>query len=420
LGAICIRHFKKEKELFESLKGVVVFITFGVFLPPVVKAVLNGLISLETGRGSDYWTFWTVFSTNVVSNLILVPAIVICWRNGMSWFQHARFAQYIELGALAVATVSISVLVFSGGKVTDNTPVVICALLPLSFWAAMRFGAGGLSASLLGIALIAIWNTIDAQVPLGTLATVQDILAHRVLSLHGLLMAFGFPFIVMAGLIAELHHNKESIQNTRRNLIRMQEQERHRIAQELHTDIAGRLTLLGLNVDKLRIESSASARPALDQLYVEISDAFQETLDLSHEVHSFMVEYLGLATALKKLCRDAGKQSDVTFDFSVESVPLPLSSVVSHRLFRVAKEALRNVAQHSCAKTATVKLTLRGERIVLWIADDGIGMGPQCNEALGITYMREQVLSLGGTFKLLSAPSKGTVIEATVPIDVSP
>jgi signal transduction histidine kinase len=244
----------------------------------------------------------------------------------------------------------------------------------------------------------------------------HDMLIYRTLFLHGLLMVCGFPFIVTAALITERRRHAETLQATRRNLLNIQEQASHRIARKLHADIVGRLTLLGLNVDKLRTESNASAGPTLDQLYVEISDAFQETLDLSHEVHSFMVEYLGLATALKKLCRDAGKQSDVNFDFSVESVPLPLSSVVSHRLFRVAKEALRNVAQHSCAKTAAVKLTLRGERVVLRIADDGIGMGPQCDEGSGITYMREQVLSLGGTFKLLSAPSKGTVVEASVPI----
>jgi signal transduction histidine kinase len=106
----------------------------------------------------------------------------------------------------------------------------------------------------------------------------------------------------------------------------------------------------------------------------------------------------------------------MTISFSAENVPHSLPSDVSHRLFRVAKEALHNIAQHSEAKTTSVELKATEGRLLLRISDDGIGMGPQCEEGVGLTYIREQALSLGGTVKLLSAPSKGTVIEASVPI----
>jgi len=416
LGAAFIRHFKKDKMLFDSLQGISVFLTFGVFLPAVVKSLLNAFAAVETGRESDYWMLWTTrFFSNIVSNLILVPIIVIFWRNGISWFRRKESARYIEAGALAAATVGLSFLIFNGGNATGSIPLVICAPLPLLFWAAMRFGVGGLSASLLGVALISIWNTIHGQWPIGTSLMTHDMLIYRTLFLHGLLMVFGFPLIVTAALIAERRSDAGTLQATRRNLLSIQEQASHRIARKLHTDIVGQLTLIGIGVDQFRTESNATVRPTLDQLYGEISRVYKDTIDLSSEMHPFVVEYLGLAAALKKLCHNIGAQSGMTISFSAENVPHSLQSDVSHRLFRVAKEALHNIAQHSQAKTTSVELKATEGRILLKIIDDGIGIGLQCGESLGLTYIRELTLSLGGTFKLWSAPSKGTVIEASVP-----
>jgi len=416
LGAACIRHFKKDKKLFDSLQGISVFLTFGVFLPAVVKSLLNAFAAVETGRESDYWMLWTTrFFSNIVSNLILVPIIVIFWRNGVSWFRSAEPARYIEAGALAAATVGLSFLIFSGGNATGSISLVICAPLPLLFWAAMRFGVGGLSASLLGVALVSIWNTIHGQWPIGTSLMPHDMLIYRTLFLHGLLMVFGFPLIVTAALIVERRSDAETLQATRRNLLSIQEQASHRFSRKLHTDIVGQLTLISIGVDQFGTESNATVRPTLDQLYGEISRVCKDTIDLSSEMHPFVVDYLGLAGALKKLCHDTGTQSGMTISFSAENVPHSFPSGISHRLFRIAKEAMHNIAQHSHAKTANVELKAIEGRILLKIIDDGIGMGPQCGESLGLTYIRELALSLGGTFKLSSAPSKGTVIEASVP-----
>jgi signal transduction histidine kinase len=204
-------------------------------------------------------------------------------------------------------------------------------------------------------------------------------------------------------------------QSTRGELISAHEQECHRIARELHTDIAGQLTLAALNVDELRADPSISAKPLLSSLYDRISDVLRAVLDLSRKIHPFNVEYLGLARALTKLCRDAGAKGDMTIKSSVEDVPLNLPLAASLRIFRFAQLALQNM-QDRQAKTANVELKVGGGRILLRITDDGIGAA----EGLGHAYMREQMLSLGGTFKLMSAPSRGMAIEASVPIDVSP
>ena len=203
-------------------------------------------------------------------------------------------------------------------------------------------------------------------------------------------------------------------QSTRGQLISAEEQECHRIARELHTDIAGQLTLAVLSVDELRADPSISAKPLLSSLYDRISGVLRAVLDLSHKIHPFDAEYLGLARALTKLCRDTGAKSDMTIKSSVEDVPPNLPLAVSLRIFRFAQLALQNM-QDRQARTATVELKVGGGRILLRITDDGTGGA----EGLGHAYMREQMLSLAGTFKLMSAPSRGMVIEASVPIDVA-
>jgi len=153
----------------------------------------------------------------------------------------------------------------------------------------------------------------------------------------------------------------------------MEEQERHRIARELHGDIAGRLTLAGFSLDELRADSNASAR-LLNRLYGQISGAFKAVLHLSHKIYPFGVEYLGLAPALIKLCRDTGAESGMTIKSSVEDVPLHLPLDVSLRVFRVAQLALENIQERQ-AKSAALDLRMSGGRVFLRIADDGIGIG---------------------------------------------
>jgi signal transduction histidine kinase len=417
LGAACIRRFKKEETLFDSLEGIIIFLTFGVLLPDLVKSFLSALATLQTGRESNYWMLWTTrLSSNFISNLILVPTIVIFWRNAISWLRSAKLARHFEAGALAVAIVGVSFLIFSGENQAGSIPTALYALLPLLFWAAVRFGLGGLSASLLGVAAVSIWFAIHGRGPVGPSATLHDVLVQRIVSIHSLLIVSGLPLMLVAALIAERRCSGETLRKTRGKLIYAQEQECHRIARELQEDITQRLTLVCASVDELRAASNAAATQPLNRLHNRISDAFNATLHLSNAIHPFMVEYLGLARALIKLCRDTGTKSGLTINCSVEELLPDLPADVSHRLFRVAQEALQNIIQSSDAKTVAVELKVGGGRMLLRIADDGIGVSSQRGQSTGLAYMREQTLSLGGAFNLMSTPGRGMVIEVSVPI----
>lgn len=418
LGAACIRYFKKERPLFESVQGIVVFLAFGVLLATLVTSFVDAASTVLTGLGSNYWTLWTVrLTSNIVANLVIVPVIVIFGVKGISLFCSVSRARYFEAGALAFGTLVVSLLVFSRENGTGSIPVFIYAPLPLLLWAALRFGAGGLSASMLVVALISAWNAMHGRGMFGNFPV-----ADHVLSLHILLTAFALPLMLTAALIAERRRSDETLRDTRSKLVDAQERERHRIARELHDDIVQQLTLAGLGVDELRSGSNASAKTALDKLYDQISVVSKSTRDLSHNLYPFTVEYLGLAPALKKLCRETGAKSGLNISFSEDEAPSRLSSDISHCLFRIAQEALQNIVKHSHAGAASVALKVCGGYVLLRIADDGIGITPEQLRigGMGLASMRERAWALDGTCKVMSGPQKGTTVETSLPLQQKP
>ena len=418
LGVACIRYFKKEKPLFESVRGIVVFMAFGVLLATLVTSFLDAASTVLTGLGPDYWTLWTGrLTSNMTANLIIVPTIVTFGVKGISLFRRVSPSRYIEAGTLALAIAAVSLLVFSRESATGNIPAFIYAPLPLLLWAAVRFGPGGLSASMLAVALISICSGMPGRGPFGSLSV-----ADHALSLRILLMVFAFPLLLMSALLAERSTKEQALRETQIKLVDAQELERHRIARELHDGIVQQLTLVGLSVDQLRPGFTASDRLSLDKLYDQISDVSNATRDLSHELHPFTLEYLGLVGALKKLCRDIGSKSTLTISFSEKDVPSHLPSDVSHCLFRVAQEALQNIVKHGRARAASMELAVRGGHVLLRIVDDGVGITPEQHHSggMGLVSMRERVCVVGGTCKVMPGPLKGTIVEVSVPLNEEP
>ena len=418
LGVACIRYFKKGKPLFESVRGIFVFMAFGVLLATLVTSFLDAASTVLTGLGPDYWTLWTArLTSNMTANLIIVPTIVTFGVKGISSFRRVSPTRYIEAGTLALAIAAVSLLVFTRGSATGNIPAFVYAPLPLLLWAAVRFGPGGLSASMLAVALISICSGMPGRGPFGSLSV-----ADHALSLRILLMVFAFPLLLMSALLAERSTSEQTLRETQIKLVDAQELERHRIARELHDGIVQQLTLVGLSVDQLRPGFTASDRLSLDKLYDQISDVSNATRDLSHELHPFTLEYLGLVGALKKLCRDIGSKSTLAISFSEKDVPSHLPPDVSHCLFRVAQEALQNIVKHGRARAASMELAVRGGHVLLRIVDDGVGITPEQHHSggMGLVSMRERVCVVGGTCKVMPGPLKGTIVEVSVPLNEEP
>jgi PAS domain S-box-containing protein len=208
-----------------------------------------------------------------------------------------------------------------------------------------------------------------------------------------------------------------------RRLIESQEQERARIARELHDDINQRLALLAVELDRLdQIASTNSVRDIVQEVKRRVMEIGRDVQAISHQLHPSKLEYLGLATASKSLCREISEMHHVRIDFRQNAVPRNLSKEVGLCLFRVLQEALQNAVKYSGTDYFEVDLCGTSVDIKLRIHDSGRGFDLEDTvetTGLGLVSMRERVKLVNGEIVIESKPMEGTDITVRVPIPVA-
>lgn len=200
-------------------------------------------------------------------------------------------------------------------------------------------------------------------------------------------------------------------------LIEAQEDERRRIARELHDDIGQRLASLMLDLHQIRNEGDLDFKMRSRPILEEVAHIANSVRQLAHGLHSASLECSGLIPALRNLCQEIPSRVSIRANLPEGELPAVLSPQVSLCLYRVAQEALQNIARHSHAANATLELQRLDELLTLTIQDDGVGFGAEMSRAggIGLASMRERVRSVGGEIKIDST-STGTNIRITVPL----
>jgi signal transduction histidine kinase len=230
----------------------------------------------------------------------------------------------------------------------------------------------------------------------------------------------------IVGLVADVTGRKlaeEALSSVRRRMIEAQEQERVRIARELHDDIGQRLALLTIELEQLQKSPpnlSAEVRSRMAKLRKQTSEIATDIQALSHELHSSKLDYLGIALAMKGFCREFGEQQKMEIDFKTHDLPRPLPPDISLCLFRVLQEALHNSAKHSGAQQCEVQLWGTSEEIHLTVSDSGAGFNSEAakeTRGLGLISMEERLKLLNGTLSIDSQLQRGTTIHARVPLN---
>ena len=198
-----------------------------------------------------------------------------------------------------------------------------------------------------------------------------------------------------------------------------QEAERQRIARELHDHLSQKIALLNVDVVQLSRDAPLQEhRRRLEMLSSQVAEIAGDLYDLSHKLHPSRLHMLGLVESVRVLCHDASQQRDLAITFSEDHIPDVIDPGVSLCLYRIAQEALHNVAKHSRSSDASVRLERHGDEILLVIADSGIGFDPlvASHDGLGLASMRERVGILKGQLVIRAAPGGGTRIYARVPL----
>jgi signal transduction histidine kinase len=227
---------------------------------------------------------------------------------------------------------------------------------------------------------------------------------------------------LMVGIsVGPARNNDDWIRSLRGLVIKAQEDERKRLARELHDGLKQQLAMLTIEPGILVQQPPASTLATIEQLH-KLQDRVTGLCDDLHrmtlQLHPASLEQLGLIPALRSHCAEFSRNEGIRVWFQDSASLASISPEVVLCLFRIAQEALRNVARHSHAHSVWVELDQLRTEIRLRIVDDGIGFDCKTvasGKCLGIISMRERVQLLAGTLNIQSGPGKGTCVEVRVP-----
>jgi PAS domain S-box-containing protein len=201
-------------------------------------------------------------------------------------------------------------------------------------------------------------------------------------------------------------------------LIQSQEDERKRLSRELHDDIGQRLSLAASEAAMLASQPSFAhsvSADRLENLRDELDCLCTDVHEMSHDLHSYKLQHLGLKSALKDLCRRFSN-SDFRVELYAEDVEEPVSKNVALCLYRVAQESLNNAIKHARTSVVAVTLTKLQSTFYMAIQDSGVGFdSTTSSQGLGLVSMSERLRLVNGQFRLHSVPGRGTEIWVAIP-----
>ena len=212
--------------------------------------------------------------------------------------------------------------------------------------------------------------------------------------------------------------HEESLRSLGARLISAQEEERSRIARELHDDFSQRLALLAMDLERFQDGRPGTWESDVASLLQLTKKLASDVHRLSHQLHPSILQHLGLLAAVESYCKEISDQHGISIDIVHHGVPRSLSSEVALCLYRIVQEALRNVVKHAGAESALVEITGTVGELRLQISDNGTGFDPagaRTRHGLGLLSMRERLRLVNGTISLMRIEPTGTRIAVRIP-----
>lgn len=452
VAVLLLRRFGGYFPRFDSMRGVGIYIACAVVAAPAISACIGA-----AGRvtfGDHYWSAWIVwFLGDALACLLIAPALLV-------WLPRLRFPSrdtlpsrriMFEALAVTVALLLVGFILFIGSSSAGRRPVSLLYLItPLLLWTAVRFGSVGISAALACIALLAITGAAMGRGPFVMGATSTDIIALQIF-----LAVTAVPLLLLAAAIAERTRSEQEVDALATRLLQTQDEERRRIARELHDSTLQTVTAAKLDLHRLRTRLKNAEYD--EDTYAHLLDESETLADqvitdlrtLSYLLHPPMLEELGLAAALQWYAEGFAARSNLHVEVQTPEELGRLPMRVEMALYRVAQEGLTNAYRHSRSSSVRITLGMQGSTISLRVQDwgrgivtgmagnargDGGGGGAgavmggasQSSEGsmerpllgVGITGMRRRLQQLGGRLEITST-SRGTTIMALVPLDAT-
>ncbi len=204
-------------------------------------------------------------------------------------------------------------------------------------------------------------------------------------------------------------------------LMNAQEEERARIARELHDDLSQQIAALSIALGNLKRqipEEQADARAQGDRIHQKLVGVAETVRRMSHELHPAILQYSGLAAALQSYCKEFGALTGVQVSLTIHGEFDGVPPAAALCMYRIAQEALGNVAKHAKVATAAIEIRHSGGLLSLSVSDTGVGMEPgraEATDGLGLVSIEERARLVGGSLEIASRPNQGTTITVRIP-----
>jgi PAS domain S-box-containing protein len=222
----------------------------------------------------------------------------------------------------------------------------------------------------------------------------------------------------------ELQQTLGQVRTLSRRLEVVREDERTRIARELHDELGVRLTCLKMDLSRLQPLMNDASRPKLEEKVLSMIEQVDTTIaaiqGLVAELRPGVLDDLGLVAAIEWQCRDFERRSGIRCFVDSKEEDIPLDSARATVAFRICQEALTNVVRHARAKEIRVHLDILDRELLLEIHDDGQGILPEKvtdTRSLGLLGMRERAGAVGGTLRIVGLPGEGTTVTLQLPCE---
>lgn len=424
------------RRLFDSAGSVARFVAIAFAAGAV--AASNGVLTLALAgqvpwaQFATHWlTWWLGDATGII---IIAPLLVCCSdRADGGKARPGGKMEYALFGALLLLCAAMARL--DNRAMHDAVQTIAYLLIPLVTWAATRLDRRAVTVASFAISAIAVVDVLDGRAaPFVSLALNDSLLLMQLFV--SMVAATGLTLAALSGeaeranqraAAGEQQAAEARVVALARRLAQVRDEERRRLAVELHDGLAQHLTGLNVCVDVIR----ARATEASDRWLLErVEEASNLARRASQRIRDVMVSLspssasanaMPLSSILRRHAAAFESRTGILVTVDAPLAPVRVAQEVKEVLTRVCLEALNNVSKHADANVVRVELQTTAERILLTLEDDGKGFDPAhlssggTGAHLGLHIMEERTLSIAGQLRVLAAPGKGTRIEISVP-----
>ena len=393
----------------EQVGAVLVAVAIGEAISATVAILVRQADGvLEVSEMAVFWRSWWL--GGVAGGLVVVP-LALAWAHARASVWRGRRAG--EGAVMLAAVVGLSVIALSADQ-----PLTYM-VFPAFIWAALRFGPQGATLAVAVAALIAVLATSHAAGPF-----VEHSPTDSALNLQLYITFAALTTFCLAAIVSERRHAAAELAESQRREGERAALERQRIARDLHDSVSQSLFSTTLHVRTAERALELEELDATGPVGEELSEIGQLTRGALAEMRALIFELQpdalaeeGLVAALTKQASALSAREGLVIEVDGPDPRLPLGPEVEEQLYRLGQEALANVVKHARASSATVRIAVKDDTVLIEVNDDGRGFDPAAvgPEHFGLRSMRGRVADLGGRLEVTSALGRGTVLRVEIP-----